>query len=157
MSSPQCSLPTLTTPTNLDLAREKKSGACIGAIGRWEPNKRALLEEVLMPKDIYVIHDLAEGFLDGGLKRTANCLLVFVLECKITLNAVISESAPCLEVLQLCSKWCMCFRIPCVKTVRKMTIPSEPAVDKRTYADAVRGPHSGQKSAGMSLSYNPRT
>ena len=37
-----------------------------------------------------------------------------------------------------------------------MATPQE-CVDKRTYADAVRGPHSGQKSAGMSLSYNPRT
>ena len=48
------------------------------SIGMWEPNERALLSEVLMPEDIYVIHDPAEGFLDGGLRRTANRLLVIV-------------------------------------------------------------------------------
>ena len=43
------------------------------SIGVWKPDERALFEALLL-----VIHDPAEGFLDRGLKRTANRLLVIV-------------------------------------------------------------------------------
>ena len=46
--------------------------------GTWEPDERSLNTEVLIPDDIYVVHDPREDFLDAGTERRARRLLIIL-------------------------------------------------------------------------------